>query len=72
MKVVLTLLTPLGLPGVGGAHFENCCTEITSSILFFIGLLIFGLLDYYYSMFILYFLSQFFYIFYFLPFVFIP
>ena len=35
MKVVLTLVTPLGLPGVGEAHFENCCTEITTSILFF-------------------------------------
>ena len=70
MKVVLTLVTPLGLPGVSEAHFENCCTGITTSILFF-GLLIFGLLDYYYSMFILYFLSQRFYSFYFLPFVFI-
>ena len=65
MKVVLTLVTPLGLPGVGEAHFENCCTGITTSIRFF------GLLDYYYSMFILYFLSQRFYSFYFLPFVFI-
>ena len=70
MKVELTLLIPLGLPGVGDAHFENCCIEMTASILFFC-LLIFGLLDYYYYMFILYLLSQCFYMFYFLPFVFL-
>ena len=70
MKVVLTLLIPLGLPGISEAHFENCCIEMTTSILFFC-MLIFGLLDYYYYMFILYLLSQCFYMFYFLPFVFL-
>ena len=70
MKVVLTLLIPLGLPGISEAHFENCCIEMTTSILFFC-MLIFGLLDYYYYMFILYLLSQCFYMFYFFPFVFL-